>query len=368
MKFPVHRYGLKRGTSSGIHPWVAETETKVLRGEACALAAQAMKKKGFNPDLICAHPGWGEALFLRDVWPRARQLHYLEFFYSSGGRDVGFDPEFGSPDFQAQCKLRMKNANNLLNLDAMDEGVCPTAWQASTYPEAYRGKINVIHDGIDTAVACPDPQATLSLHLADGGGLQLSADDDVVTFVNRNLEPSRGYHVFMRSLPALFERRPKTRVLIIGGDGVSYGAKPSEGSYKDRYLDEVKGQFDLSRVHFLGKVSYLTYLRVLQISSAHVYLTYPFVLSWSMLEAMSAGCLVVASATAPVCEIIQDRHNGLLFDFFSPSALANMVCTALENRGAMMSIRNAARATVMENYDLLSKALPAQIALVELQA
>jgi glycosyltransferase involved in cell wall biosynthesis len=363
--FPVHRYSLARGTTAGIHPWAAETETKVLRGEACAQAALALKAGGFDPDLICVHPGWGEGLFLRSVWPRARQLHYLEFFYGPDGQDVGFDPEFGRPDFDALCKLRMKNANSLLGLDAMDEGICPTRWQASTYPTAYRDRIHVIHDGIDTDAVRPAPGASLSLRGAEGGVLRLGAGDEVITFVNRNLEPSRGYHVFMRALPALLRRRPRAQVLLIGGDGASYGAKPVDGSYKARYLDEVKAQLDLARVHFLGKVDYATYLRALQISSAHVYLTYPFVLSWSLLEAMSAGCLVVASATAPVCEVIEDRRNGLLFDFFSSEALTETVCHALEHPLEMAPIRAAARATVTGGYDLRTQTLPAQIALVE---
>jgi glycosyltransferase involved in cell wall biosynthesis len=361
----VQRYGIARGNSKGIHPWAVEFETKVLRGDACARAALKLKGTGFEPDLICAHPGWGESLFLREVWPDARQLHFVEFFYSAQGRDVGFDPEFGEPDFENRCRVRAKNANNLINLDMMDQGVSPTHWQMSTVPAAYHPKLSVIHDGIDTGHVRPDASAHFEWKMEDGTARRVSSADEVLTFVNRNLEPSRGYHIFMRSLPLILQRRPSLQVLVVGGDGVSYGAKPEEGGYKDRYLAEVAADIDRSRVHFLGKLPYSRYLKLLQVSGAHVYLTYPFVLSWSMLEAMSAACLVIGSRTSPVEEVIEDGKNGLLVDFFSPSEIADSVCRVFDHPDRMAQLRTKARATVVANYDLHSCCLPAQIALVE---
>lgn len=361
----THRYQVGRGTTRDIHPWVGETETKVLRGEACARAALALKDGGFTPDVICAHPGWGEALFLHEVWPAARQLHYVEFHYSPDGLDVGFDPEFGVADFAARCRIRMKNANSLLNLDRMDRGVSPTAWQRSTVPLAYRDSIAVVHDGIDTRKVQPDAGARLEFTGEDGVTRRFAAGDEVVTFVNRNLEPNRGYHVFMRALPELLERRPGLQVLIVGGSGVSYSAKPAEGSYKDRFLAEVADRIDRSRVHFLGRIPYETYLRLLQVSAAHVYLTYPFVLSWSMLEAMSAGCLVIGSRTAPVEEVLRDGENGLLVDFFSSSGIVAAVGRVLDHPDRMRAVREAARQFIVEHYDLYACCLPRQIALVE---
>jgi glycosyltransferase involved in cell wall biosynthesis len=361
----VHRYRVKNGTSKEIHPWAAETETKVLRGESCARAALELKAGGFTPDVICAHPGWGEALFLREVWPEARQLHFVEFYYSASGRDVGFDPEFAQPDFETCCRVRMKNANSLLNLEIMDRGISPTQWQRSTVPCAYRERIDVIHDGIDTGVVIPDPEAVFAWQGTDGRTLRASAGDPVVTFVNRNLEPNRGYHSFMRALPALHARHPDLQVLVIGGDGVSYGAKPAEGSYKQRFLDEVGKKIDRSRLHFLGRVPYPVYLKVLQVSAAHVYLTYPFVLSWSMLEAMSAGCLVIGSRTPPVEEVLVNGQNGLLVNFFSPEEIASTVSNVIDDQRAFANLRNHARETIVKNYDLHSICLPKQISLVE---
>jgi glycosyltransferase involved in cell wall biosynthesis len=255
--------------------------------------------------VIYAHTGWGESLFLKEVWPQAKLLGYFEFYYHPQGADCGFDPEFSSVFLQDAMRIRAKNASQLLALEQADLGVSPTQWQWSTFPSVYQDRISVIHDGIDTVRVRPD--AAVKMQFARDN-LTLTVRDEVITFVSRNLEPCRGYHRFVRSLPEIMVRRPKAHVLIVGGDGVSYSAPPAEGlSYRQIFLEEVKEQVDWNRVHFLGKIPYADFLCVLQLSSVHVYLTYPFVLSWSMLEAMAAQALVVGSATAPVTEVI--RHG-----------------------------------------------------------
>ncbi len=360
-----HGYKVSRGTSRGIHPWASEFETKILRGEACARAALDLAAQGFTPEVICAHPGWGESLFLREVWPDAKHLHFVEFHYASSGLDVGFDPEFGNPDFDSRCRVRTKNASGLLSLNDMDWGLTPTQWQKSTVPKIYHPRLTVIHDGIDTRRVAPNPDARFELTLADGSICELRPGDEVVTFVNRNLEPSRGYHRFMRALPTLLEARPHAQILIVGGDEVSYGARPAEGSYKERFLAEVRERIDLSRVHFLGRIPYPRFLSLLQVSAVHVYLTYPFVLSWSMLEAMSAGALVIASRTAPVTEVLEHGSNGLLCDFHDSEGLATLVADALAHPAEHAPLRQAARQTIISRYDLRDRCLPAQVALVE---
>jgi glycosyltransferase involved in cell wall biosynthesis len=359
------RYGSKRGSTQGVHPWVIDFEAKVIRGEACARVASQWRDQGYTPDVICAHPGWGETLLLREAWPQARQLHFVEFYYGAEGRDVGFDSEFPADRFETGCRLAIKNTNNLLNLGLMDWGISPTQWQRSTVPALHQQRISVVHDGIDTAALCPDEAAVLEAVDDQGRSLRLTRQDPVITFVNRNLEPSRGYHRFMRALPKVLKEHPTARVLIIGGDGVSYGAAPNQGSWKQIYLDEVAQQIDRERLHFLGRVPYGTYVQALRISSAHVYLTYPFVLSWSLIEAMSLGAPIIASDTAPVTEVVEHGRNGWLVDFFDAEALAGRILGCLADPAAQAPLRAAARATAVSRYDLQTVCLPAQRALVE---
>lgn len=354
-------YGASRSSTPGIHPWVVDWETKVVRGEACFRAALQLKAGGFMPDAIVAHPGWGESLFLKDVWPQARLGLYAEIFHHAHGMEAGFDPEFPVSDDGEVCRLRLKNIGHLVHFSVADAGLSPTHWQASTFPEPFRSRITVVHDGIDTQVIRPDPQATLTLN----GRLRLDRGSEIITFVNRNLEPLRGYHIFMRALPELLQRRPGARVLLVGGSDVSYGLRPESGrSWTEIFAAEVRPRIsdaDWSRVHFLGHIAYQHFTTLLQLSKVHVYLTYPFVLSWSLLEAMSAGCAIVASDTRPVQEAIRHGDTGRLVDFFDAAGLANEVCDLLADPGERERLGARARAFAQEHYDLHAVCLPRQM-------
>jgi len=283
-------------------------------------------------------------------------LGYCEYHYHANGADVGFDSEFSSPADIAHI-LRLRNAVNLLSLDAMDRGLTPTPWQHSLYPNQYRDRISVIHEGIDTDTIRPDAGAQVWLR----SGLSLRHGDPVITYVARSLEPYRGFHVFMRALPELLRRVPRAQILIIGDDSVSYGVQPDENTtWRARMLEELGGRLDQSRVHFLGQVSFEQYLSILQVSAVHVYLTYPFVLSWSLMEALAAGCCVVASDTAPIRDVIADGENGLLVDFFDAPALAARIAGALHDRSASGRMGALARDTIRQQYDLHRVSLPAQ--------
>lgn len=353
-------YAIKRDQQSA-HPWLRDLDTKVIRAEACMTAARDLKDRGFTPDVIVAHPGWGEAMFLRDVWPEARIGLYYELFYEEQAGDVGFDPEFPKSGGQNDAmRLRLKNLNNALHFPLGDMGLSPTQYQASTFPQKYQDRISVIHDGIDTAQAAPNPKAALKV-----GDQTLTRDAEVITFVNRNLEPYRGYHIFMRALPRLLKERPNARVLIVGGDGQSYGPAPTNGkTWKQTYIDEVRGQISTpnwNRVHFLGKIPYDQFMSLLQISRAHVYLTYPFVLSWSLLEAMSCGASIIASNTAPVREVITDNKTGRLVDFFDKDALVDQINDVLNDADARHSMGQTARELIKSDYDLKTVCLPKQL-------
>lgn len=335
---------------------------KVLRfGRAVLEAGLRLRRDGYNPALIVAHPGWGEALFLRDIWPKAKIITYGEYYYCAEGGDIGFDPMFPvSPEGLA--RTRMMNTHLLLAHAQADAILSPTAWQKSRHPEFLHSRIETIFDGIDTSRVTPDPTASFTLP----NGRQLSRADEVVTYVARNLEPHRGFHVFMRALPALLAARPNAQVVIVGGTDVSYSpsAPKPHDSWKDLLLAEIDlGGMD-DRVHFLGKLAYQDYLSLLRISAAHLYLTFPFVLSWSCMEAMAAGCQMVASDTAPVREVIAHGENGLLFPFHDQKALVETVCSALDDPERGERLRANARETVVSRYDLRN-CLADQVRMIE---
>jgi len=366
----LHSYSISRGSTNDVHAWISDFESKTIRAEACFRAALILKENGYIPDIIIAHHGWGESLFLKEVWPNAKMGIYCEFFYLPMGGDVGFDPEFPSYDPGEVCRLKLKNLNNLLHFESADAGLSPTLWQASTFPAKFRHKISVIHDGIDTDDLKPNRSVSITLN----NTLNLTKNDEVITFVNRNLEPYRGYHIFMRALPKILSQRPKARVLIIGGSDVSYGQRPDASKYgegakwKDIFINEVRPKIsneDWKRVHFLGNLPYDHFLSILQLSSVHVYLTYPFILSWSLLEAMSLGCAIVASDTAPIREAIFDNKTGVLVDFFDHTELANKISDLLCDSKRRDSLGAAAREFAKSHYDLKKICLPKQIEWVE---
>lgn len=336
----VRPYTLLRSASPETHPLLGDTESCVLRAEACASAAFRLKHEGFEPDVIVAHPGWGEAMFIKDVFPKAKLVVYCEFFYAAEGQDVGFDPEDPPLTFPQRCRLRMKNTANLHSLEIADAAISPTQWQKSTYPKWAQDKITVIHDGIDFERLKHNPKA--KIHIAANEhhpALTLKYGDEVLTYVARNLEPVRGFHVFMRTLPDILRRRPNAHVLIVGGDDISYGRPtPSGLCWREHMLKEVGGQLDMRRVHFVGRVTYQMYVNVLHLSKVHAYWTTPFVLSWSFLEAAGSGVRVIASNSEPVVEF-SEEFDVRTAPFFDCSRFA----IELERELALPSTRHVVR-------------------------
>ena len=351
-------YEPHRKVTPKIHPYRVGTEAAILNAQAVARAGFALKNKGFHPDVMVGNPGWGETLFLKDVWPDAPLISLSEFYYNGHGADVGFDPEFSTGQ-DAVLRARARSSQHLLAIEAADLAYSPTHWQKAQFPAAYHDKISVVHDGIDVDRLKPDPSA--QFQVPDGPLLNRAAE--VLTYVSRNLEPYRGFHSFMRALPEVLKARPEAQVVIVGGDEVSYGGRPKGGgTWREVMLEEVGALGD--RVHFTGRIPYDDYIRLLQVSSVHVYLTYPFVLSWSMLEAMAMGAFVLGSATPPVQEVIEDGENGWLVPFFGVADLSSRIVEALEVRDAVDHIRAAARETVASRY-ALPDCLARQKALIE---
>jgi glycosyltransferase involved in cell wall biosynthesis len=323
-------------------------------GFGAAQAALRLREAGFVPDVIVGHTGWGELLFLPRVWPGVPILGHFEYYYRATGGPVGFDPE-EPVTAHAPYLLDARNAVPNANLHVVTQGVAPTRWQRDRFPEAFHDKMYVCHEGIRTDRLGPDPDVSLTL----GRTGRLTRGDEIFTYMARNMERTRGFHVFMRALPRILEARPDARVLIVGGSGASYGrASQAEGGFRAEMEREVGHLVDWDRVHFLGQLPYEDYVRVIQLSRCHVYLTMPFVLSWSLLEAMAMEATIVASDVAPVREAVTHGQTGLLVDFFDPARLAAQVAEVLAAPARFAHLGRAARASVAARYDFLDICLP----------
>ena len=350
-------YKAPREAGADTHHYLRRAEGCVRRGQAAARACLALAAQGFRPDLIVGHPGWGELMFLRDVLPQAAILSYCEMFHRAEGQDTGYVPETAI-DLDGRCRIRAWNADLLIGLDIMDRGVSPTVWQRDQHPAAFRDKIAVIHDGVDTDEVAPARASRFSVP----GGPTFSPGDEVVSFVARDLEPVRGFHLLMRALPQLLRRRAAAHVVICGGDGVSYGRPPpGGGTWRETMLREVA--VDPARVHFVGHLPRPAYLDLLRVSALHLYLTVPFVLSWSCVEALAAGCLLLGSDVPPVREVVEDGVNGWLVDARDADALARRAAELLADRGRLDHLRQAARTQAAARFDL-RRCLAAQAQLV----
>lgn len=337
----LFRYRPSRKVTNGAHDYLHKYEEAVSDGQQVQRILKRISQAGFWPDVVLAHPGWGESLFVKDVYPDVPLVHFCEYYYRAHGADSGFDPEFPCA-MDATSRLRVLNSMHLLNVEQCDAGIAPTQWQRSLFPKTYQSKIRVIHEGI---VQFAESEKVESVTLPSGRVIR--AGQPIVTYVARNLEPYRGFHSFMRSIPYIQEKCPSAQVIVVGGDDVSYGRMPiGYPNWRSKMVAEV--DVDISNVHFVGKLPYQTYRSVLSLSKAHVYLTYPFVLSWSLLEAMASGCVVIGSNTAPVQEVIEDGISGILVDFFDAEEIATAVCRVLTSFAGFESVKDAARLKASE--------------------
>ncbi|MCR9212780.1 MAG: glycosyltransferase family 4 protein [Proteobacteria bacterium] len=339
------------------HHYLRTTETAVINGQSVFRLCIELKKKGFIPDIVCSHSGWGNSLYVKEVFPDAKLLNYFEWFYHAHGSDADFlEPD--AVGFDAAARIRTKNTPLLLDLAQCDWGQVPTGFQLSQIPEIFHNKLTQLHDGVDVEFFKPDRRIIRKI-----GNLDFTDVPEILTYATRGMEPYRGFPQFMRAAAQLMERRPNLHVIVVGEDRVSYGKKLPKGEgWGQRMVAELKP--DPERLHFTGRLSYPDYLKVLQLSTVQAYLTVPFVLSWSLIESLSAGALMVASKTAPVQEVIRHGENGFLVDFFDVDALASQIEEALDDHKDLMPIRAAARQTVLDRYSL-KKLLPQQLKLIE---
>ncbi len=342
------------------YPLARNFEDGIRHGMGMLRLCKGLKQQGFIPDVILGHSGWGQTMFMRDIFPDTPFIGYFEWFYSATSPETTFDKRTRNAPELAQ--LRLRNSSILHDLTTCRVGVTPTGWQRSQFPAEYQAKIIQAHDGINTNYFSPADGGVIppdKLNLPD---TDLTGAKELVTYCSRGLEPYRGFPQFYESLPAILEERPDCHVLIVGEDRVCYSAQlPNGESYKKHMMEKVK--VDEKRVHFTGPLPYGKYKQVLQASSAHVYLTWPFVLSWSFLEAMSCGCLIIGSNTEPVREVLRHKENGLLTDFHSSKKIAKAVIVALNRQEKLQNLRKNARQTILDKF-CLTKCLPAHINLL----
>lgn len=352
------RVALIGGTADAALPrfWHHPTAGAAI-GDGVAAGLRRLARDGVAPDVVVAHPGWDGALALPHLLPRVPLLAYCEFFYHPHGTDLGFVPET-APTAADLAAIPARNLPLLAALGAARAGLAPTAWQRDLHPPAARPRIVVVHDGVDTEAIRPDPAARFRLP----DGRVLSAGEEIVTFVARDLEPHRGFPVLMRALPRLLASRPRARIVICGGDGVAYGRRPpGGGTWRATLLAEV-GPLP-PRVHFVGWLPRARYLALLRVSALHLYLSVPFVLSWSLIEAMASGCAILAGDTAPVRDAITPGITGVLVDPRDPVAVAEGAARLLRDRQALGPMRQRARSDAVARFSL-ARCLPARTRLL----
>ncbi len=344
IEFTHVKFEKQREARENIHPSLVRTENALLTGQAAYSALHGFKEQGWSPDVVCAHSGFGAGLFVKDVFPQAKYLAYHEWYFNGPITDEGHPcpPD----DHNAIIRSRMSNLPFLVDLAAMDAGVTPTKWQKAQFPAVFQPTLHALHDGLDTEFYTPGKTTTLNL----ANGLSLTQDDDVVTYVARGMEPYRGFPQFMEAIAKAQKKNPRLQTIVVGNDRVAYGSKRSDGlTYKEHALKSY--DLDTDRVHFTGLVSFEQLRAIFRISSVHVYLTVPFVLSWSMLEAMSTGCIILGSATPPVQEIIEEGENGFLTNLFDTDMIADHIDHIVKNNSRLLSMRQAARETILLKYN-----------------
>ena len=324
-----------------------------------------MRQNGFQPDLIIGHSGFGNTLYLKEVWPNAKFIGYFEWFYRSQGSDVGFgNTELPSPD--TSMRVHTYNSPIVMDLAQADAAICPTRWQANQFPAGMRQQLSVIFDGVDTDQLPFVEQAERNHPLkleAGGSKVTIPADAPLVTYVTRCFEPYRGWPQVAEGLALLMQRNPRAHVLLVGSDEVAYGSKRGDGlSWREWALNE--WPMDPGRLHQLPALGYDDYKQVIQRSWVHVYWTVPFILSWSLMETMASGCSIVASSTPPVEEMITSGEQGQLVEFFDPDALAQQVDHLLQNQEQRQKLGERARKRIMESGYDLKNTLKQQVQLV----
>jgi glycosyltransferase involved in cell wall biosynthesis len=338
------QYQVAGGATERTHFCARTFENAMWHSQAIyeALAARS----DIQPDLIVAHSGFLSTIFLRELY-KCPIVNYFEFYYLTQGSDMDFRPDFPYPAIKL-LRARARNANLLLDLENCDIGYSPTRWQRNLFPENYRSKIRVAFDGVDTTFWRPLPEKTRRI-----ANWVVPEGVRVVTYVSRGLESIRGFDIFMKTAKLLCQRRRDLVFFVVAEDRICYGGDAEfigGNSFKQWVL--ARDNYDLSRFIFTGLLPPAKLVELFSLTDLHIYLTVPFVLSWSLMDALACGATVLASNTAPVSEVIKHGQNGLLADFFDVEGIADLAGKVLDNPGAYRPLGQNGVEMVRDRYSL----------------
>jgi glycosyltransferase involved in cell wall biosynthesis len=365
------QYKLAGGATKSTHFCSRTFENAVWHTDAVYNALKA--RPDVQPDLIVGHSGFGSTLFLSELYPDTPIVNFFEYYYRAhdpdSDMDFRTDLNWDVPEVK-YLRSRCRNAMILLDLQNCDAAYTPTKFQKSRFPDEYLPKLQTIFDGVDRGVyhgyneeLRPAPGARGTRTLA---GREVGPDTRVVTYVSRGFESMRGFDVFMKAAKKIYQQYPDVLFFIVGTDRIAYGGDESYiapyKSFKDWTL--AQDEYDLGKFVFAGRMNPSDLGKLLASSDLHMYLTVPFVLSWSMMDALSCGAVVLGSATAPVKEMIRDGENGLLADFFDTDEMAEKAVRVLRDPAAFRPLGRAAEEMVVRDYSL-EAVLPRMLSLYE---
>jgi glycosyltransferase involved in cell wall biosynthesis len=350
------QYTIRGGATQQTHYCSRSFENAIWHSHALYEALAA--RPDIKPDLVVAHSGFLTTVFLRELYD-CPTINYFEYYYHTTGADMDFRPDFPYPAIN-RLRAHARNANLLLDLENCEIGYSPTRWQRGLFPAMYRTKIRTIFDGVDTTIWRPQPGLPRRI-----AGRVVPDDTKIITYVSRGMESIRGFDIFMKAAKLLGERRKDVVFVVVGEDRICYGGDADftgGKSFKEWVL--ARDDYDLSRFVFTGPIPIGALAELFAVSDLHIYLTVPFVLSWSLMNALACGTIVLGSDTPPVREMIEHGKNGLLVDFFDHEKIAEMASQVLDQPRAYKPLGQAGIAMIHDHYSL-DVCLPRMLALYE---
>lgn len=321
-----------RPPSQAIHPYLVAHEEAVLLGQAVVRQLMTLKDQGFLPRLVVFHAGRGLGLFLRTLLPEATLVAYCEWYF----KPADLPWLWGAAPLDSVLRIGLRNQVLLQELVEADLAITPTDWQRRQFPTALQPRLEVVFDGVDTSFFQPAdaaaPAAPLRLQPEGGAtALEIGPEAIVLSYTTRGMEPLRGFPEFMRALPGLLAAFPALQVVIAGRDrqAYSYAAPSHGGSWKEHLLAELGPFPGRERVHFTGLIPYGQLRALLQRTDLHVYLSRPYVTSWSLFQAAACGAPIAMNSGPATTDVLPQAAFATL-NLDEPGGIEPALRAALE--------------------------------------